>query len=79
MEDEKQFQRDLSNKELSRRFAAAYTSYCAGVALPTGYKYLGNEAFGDLWYCLVDVAMEQATAGTKRTVQTTEAWARMVQ
>jgi hypothetical protein len=70
MDDEKPFQRDPCKKEFARRFAAAYTSCCADVALSTGYKYLGDEDVGDLWYWLADVAMEQITAAPTNTTKT---------
>jgi hypothetical protein len=47
------------NRELARRFCAAFVSYQLGIGIATQYKKTPEEV-GDLWYFLAALAGELA-------------------
>jgi hypothetical protein len=50
------------DKELARRFCAAFVSYQLGVSIATQYKKTPEEV-GDLWYFLATLAEKLAREG----------------
>jgi hypothetical protein len=50
------------DKELARRFCAAFVSYQLGVSMATQYKKTPEEV-GDLWYLLAGLAEALAREG----------------
>jgi hypothetical protein len=51
--------KDAVNRELARRFCAAFVSYQLGVTVATQYKNTPEDV-GDLWYFLAALAKELA-------------------
>ena len=47
------------DRELARRFCAAFVSYQLGIGIATQYKKMPEEV-GDLWYFLAALAQELA-------------------
>jgi hypothetical protein len=52
--------KDSVDKELARRFCAAFLSYQLGVTVATQYKNTPEDV-GDLWYFLAALSKELAT------------------
>ena len=52
--------KDSTDRELARRFCAAFVSYQMGVTVATQYKNTPEDV-GDLWYFLAALAKELVT------------------